>query len=195
MRICWKHRYTMGYTTDFLGYFHLSRALTEQEHAFLTAFSASRRMRLDVEALHREFGGQYGRPDVESSETVYGPDGAFFVRELPSHHSAILDSNTPPHGQPSLWCHWAPAPNTRSAIQWNGVEKFYNYVEWLQYLIDAFLDPWGIKVWGAVQWTGEDPTDCGVISVRASCVNVHYEEGSEEADGDGVTDEEMEEDM
>ncbi len=39
---------------------------------------------------------------------------------------------------------------------WNGAEKFYNYVEWLQYLIDKILAPRGYTLNGECQWFGEN---------------------------------------
>ena len=41
-------------------------------------------------------------------------------------------------------------------LEWDGGEKFYNYVEWLQVLIDKFFKPWDIKLSGTVRYKGED---------------------------------------
>lgn len=166
----------MGYTTSFRGSFDFSRSLTDDEHAFLGPFCASRRMKWDVAKLQAEFKGEHGNPFTP--EDPYGPEGAYFTFDNDQEcfkHPAVVDSNEPPAGQPGLWCMWTFSDNT---MYWNGGEKFYNYVEWLQYLIDHFFGPWGIKLNGAVQWEGEDPTDLGVISVRNNRVNVHYEDCS-----------------
>jgi hypothetical protein len=39
-------------------------------------------------------------------------------------------------------------------------------VEWLDYLIENFLEPWGIKVNGEVEWQGEERDDRGLIVVK-----------------------------
>lgn len=52
----------------------------------------------------------------------------------------VLNHNKPPEGQPSLWCDWVPTPDGE-AIVWDGREKFYDPIEWMQYLIDHFLKP------------------------------------------------------
>jgi hypothetical protein len=50
----------------------------------------------------------------------------------------IRDFNRPPRGQPGLWCQWIPTVDG-SAIEWNGVEKFYDSEEWMRYLIEHFI--------------------------------------------------------
>ena len=117
----------MGYTTSFRGSFEFSRELTEQEHAFLSAFYASRRMKWDVAKLQAEFGGKHGNPFTP--EDPYGPEGAYFTfdnDESCFQHPAVLDCNAPPTGQPGLWCHWRPSMNS---LSWDGGEKFYYYTE------------------------------------------------------------------
>lgn len=59
-----------------------------------------------------------------------------------------------PSAQGSYNCQWRPAPD-RMSIVWDGEEKFYCYVEWLQCLIDNFLILWGYVLNGAVQWQGD----------------------------------------
>jgi hypothetical protein len=61
-----------------------------------------------------------------------------------------------------LWCKWEP-DDTGEYIGWEGGEKFYDYVEWLQYLIDHFLKPWGIAIAGVVRYQGERKDDFGVV--------------------------------
>ncbi len=164
----------MGYTTSFRGSFEFSRSLTKEEQTFLNTFSASRRMKWDVAKLQATFCGKHGNPFTPSDP--YGPEGAFFTFDNDEecyNHPAVVNYNKPPTGQPGLWCLWTCNENT---LYWSGGEKFYNYVEWLQYLIDTFFSPWGITLDGAVQWEGEDPTDLGVISVRHNRIQVHYEE-------------------
>ena len=48
---------------------------------------------------------------------------------------------------------------------WDGNEKFYSYIEWLEYLIDKVLAPRGYVVNGEVTWGGEDRRDTGKITV------------------------------
>lgn len=53
-----------------------------------------------------------------------------------------------------------------TTIVWDGCEKFYFYIEWLEYLIENFLKPWGYKLNGSVSWRGELFSDIGVITVE-----------------------------
>jgi len=77
----------------------------------------------------------------------------------------ILDHNKPPKGQPGLWCHWVPTEDGMG-IEWDGGEKFYDYTEWIRYLIHHFLAPAGYVLNGEVEWQGEDPSDIGKIVVK-----------------------------
>jgi hypothetical protein len=59
-----------------------------------------------------------------------------------------------------------------TAIEWDGGEKFYYYIEWITYLIDNFIGPWGYVLNGTVQWYGEDRDDIGMIIIKDNTVSV-----------------------
>jgi hypothetical protein len=84
---------------------------------------------------------------------------------------SVVDGNNEPVGQPGLWCGWT-INEEGDTILWDGVEKFYNYIEWLQYLIDSFFGPWGYLLNGSIRWRGEEFDDCGVITVEDNVVTV-----------------------
>ena len=67
------------------------------------------------------------------------------------------------------YCQWAPTKNG-DALEWDGNEKFYQYTEWLEFLLAAFLSPWGYIVNGDVTWQGEEVGDVGVLSVKNNVV-------------------------
>lgn len=85
---------------------------------------------------------------------------------------SIADYNSPPEGQPGLWCQWVPSEDG-TEIVWNGAEKFYYYVEWIDFLVEKFLKPWGYKVNGRVEWSGEEQGDIGVIEVIDNVVDAY----------------------
>lgn len=150
----------MGYTTDFEGHFKVSPPLSEAHAEYLTAFSETRRMKrnADVVAL---------RPDPlrEAVGLPVGVDGEFYVGDTRDAGTDVIDGNSPPSTQPGLWCQWIPDPDDPSVIRWDYVEKFYEYIDWMNYLLEAFLKPWGYTVNGEVRWRGEDFNDMGVINV------------------------------
>ncbi len=45
---------------------------------------------------------------------------------------SIINFNRHPKGQLDLSCQWT-VNEARTAILWSGMEKFYSYVEWLEY--------------------------------------------------------------
>ena len=158
----------MGYTTDFEGKFNLDRALLPEHSAYLAAFSNTRRMKRDAAAVADivdELRDDAGLP--------VGDDGGYFVGAGGLHgqdcSSDVVAYNLPPNGQPGLWCQWEPDEG-RTAIEWNGAEKFYSYVEWLEYLIEHFIGPWGYELNGEVAWQGEEPDDRGVLCVKGNKV-------------------------
>jgi len=73
--------------------------------------------------------------------------------------------NETPKNIPSLWCQWVPTKDG-TGIEWDGNEKFRNYVEWLKYILYNFLQPWGYELNGEVQWQGESCGDTGKIVVK-----------------------------
>lgn len=74
--------------------------------------------------------------------------------------------------QPGLWCQWVIEQETDEngeeiqKLVWDENEKFYNYVEWLKYLINHFFERWGVKLNGKIKWSGEEPSDVGIIIVK-----------------------------
>jgi hypothetical protein len=74
-------------------------------------------------------------------------------------------------GVPGYYCQWVPTEDG-DGIEWDGGEKFYEYIAWLEYLIGKFLVPWGYTLNGTVEWIGEDRSDVGMITVVDNVVSV-----------------------
>ena len=51
---------------------------------------------------------------------------------------------------PGIWCQWIINSNGR--LLWSGGEKFYFYIEWLQYLIDEYFKPQGYELNGKINY-------------------------------------------
>lgn len=76
--------------------------------------------------------------------------------------------------QPGLCCQWIVKEDEggNQVLMWDGGEKFYNYVEWLKYLIVHFFEKWNVKLNGEIEWAGEDINDRGKIVVKDNVVKV-----------------------
>jgi hypothetical protein len=135
----------MGYTTNFDGQFKLNKTLDLETYQFLTKLSTTRRMKRAVDA-------KYG---VEGEFYVDG--GGFLAQDREDN---ILNYNSPPSTQPGLWCHWIPTEDG-NYIEWDEGEKFYYYVEWIEYIIEKILIPRGYSLTGEVAWEGEEQGDIG----------------------------------
>lgn len=149
----------MGYHTDFRGDFTLSRELTAKEAKYLKQFSRTRRMGRTVTKL----------PLIPQDHAIgtWGVEGEFYCEDTKNSgqndHPSIIDHNRPPSTQPSLWCQWVPGASLNK-IEWDGREKFYDYIPWIRYIQKNILDRWGVKIIkSTVEWFGEEDDDRGAI--------------------------------
>jgi hypothetical protein len=146
----------MGYSTDFYGQFNVTPTLKAEDVEYLTKFSETRRMARKV-------------------DEKYGVEGEFYVDGKgyagQGDDDTIIDHNRPPKTQPGLWCQWIPTEDGK-AIEWDGGEKFYDYVEWIEYLIKKILAPRGYVLNGEVEWQGEERGDIGKIVIKDNVVQV-----------------------
>lgn len=153
----------MGYQTDLYGTLKLNRQLTVDEKNFLEKLATTRRMARNIEG--------------------YGVEGEFYVDDeahgMGLGDPTVIEHNTPPKTQPGLWLQWVPTEDGMG-IEWDGNEKFYNYVEWLQYLIDSVF-PYIVKegdeplvLNGEIEWEGEESGDLGRIVVKDNIIDVKH---------------------
>ena len=153
----------MGYTTDFNGTFKLNKPLDLDTHGFLVKLNETRRMLRDSAKLKAKTG------------IDYGIDGEFFVNgdgfAGQDDDDTVLDHNRPPRTQPGLWCQWRPNDNG-TGIAWDGGEKFYNYIAWIEYIINKVLKPKGYELTGCVQWRGENFDDIGTILIKNNVMTI-----------------------
>jgi hypothetical protein len=143
----------MGYTTDFEGEFRTDRPVDKKTYDILEGLNQTRRMK------------RSGLP------AEYGVDGEFYFEDEENYGQShtpkmgtIVNYNEPPSTQPSLWCQWRIDEHAQ-IIEWDGGEKFYNYIEWIKYIVEKVLKPAGYVLNGKVEWQGEDSNDAGVIEV------------------------------
>ena len=170
----------MGYSTEFYGeFFKVTPILSKAHRDYLEKFSYIRHMKRDVKKL----------VDVKDDfrEAVGlspGIDGEFYVgscidsncgQGFPGHgrDDSILEYNYNPQSQPGLWCQWTPNEEG-DTIEWDGGEKFYGPEEWLQYIIDSFIKPWGYVLNGETEWQGDDRDDMGLIIVKDNVLEIKH---------------------
>jgi hypothetical protein len=149
----------MGYTTEFFGEIAVEPPLSAAEIAYLRKFSKTRRMKSALGPYYVDRAGDFGQ----------------------AHDDSVLDYNTPPDGQPGLWCQWVPTKDG-SYIEWNEAEKFYTGAEWMKYLIEHFIgqDPLaqrmpfltGHTCNGEIEAQGEDSDDRWKLIVKDNRVYV-----------------------
>ena len=161
----------MGYTTYFSGEFTFNKPVTEELKTFINKFSDTRRMIRDNSKIKEIF------PNWR--ELCFNGDlgvgGAYFVGGYgfagQREDDSIINYNSAGN-QPGLWCQWII--NDNDELVWDGGEKFYHYVEWLEYLIEHFFAPLGCVLNGDVYYEGEDSDDFGRIIVNDNFVKISY---------------------
>jgi hypothetical protein len=167
----------MGYRTDFSGTLTLSKELTKEQLTFVNSLSETRRMSRDNTKLLELYKGEHGYPNADKTNAneVYGLNGEYFVGGTgdggQDYDDSIIDYNTPSESQPGLWCNWMVEG---TELEWDGGEKFYYYVEWLNYLVHHCFNPWGVKLNGKIMFRGEEMIDVGVIRVVNNNIEVEY---------------------
>jgi len=147
----------MGYTTEFEGSFKIDQPVDNETAILLKGLANTRRMKRNIKGY-----GIDGEFYIEGEDVLYG--------EGKNKYLTIVDYNTPPSTQPGLWCQWELQDDNQT-IMWDGAEKFYNYVEWIEYIIKSILEPRGYIVNGEVKWFGEDRHDNGKIIIKNNIVN------------------------
>lgn len=161
----------MGYTTEFEGRLTFPRPLAPAQVLYLQRFNGTRRMKRDeVKA------GRLPDPNRLAVGLSVGEEGGYYVGADDGNFgqtddASVLDHNNPPAGQPGLWCKWTVTDDGKH-LEWDGAEKFYAYVPWLNYLTEHFFRRWDNLPSGTIAWRGEDRSDVGVIRVTTGEVVV-----------------------
>ena len=153
----------MGYTTEFKGVFKFNHPPSEYMKKYINSFSTSRRVKRNVELIKKE------DPEWEKHcfKGELGIDGEYYIKDvnyISPNASSILNINEPPKTQPGLWCQWII--NEDGDLCGDGGDKFYNYVEWLRYLIENFFKRENLILNGKVDYQGEYDYDKGTIEIE-----------------------------
>jgi hypothetical protein len=85
----------------------------------------------------------------------------------------LLEDHQTKLQKPNYACDWE-AYGDGHAIEWNGNEKFSNSVEWIEFIIEEFLKPWGKNLNGTVRYRGEDFDDVGSIIIKDNVISILF---------------------
>lgn len=160
----------MGYTTYFSGEFQFDKPVTEELKAYINKFSETRRMIRDNDKIK----ALYPNWEELCFNGELGENGAYFIGGGENYFGDTRDASVIDHNdsgsQPGLWCQWIIDED--GELVWDEGEKFYNYTEWLEYLIEHFFAPSGYVLNGTVFYDGEESDDFGKIIVTDNVVKV-----------------------
>ena len=166
----------MGYTTWFSGKLIPNKPFSKKFIKFINDFSETRHEPRDIEKLKAKDVnwaqnclegnmGPYGLYYVGPEDTCKGVIDFESIIDLNSYTPEELAEIRKKWTAPGYWCDWHINEKT-GVVEWNDSEKFYNYIEWLKFLVDNFFEPAGYKLNGEIFWEGEEREDIGVIVVK-----------------------------
>jgi hypothetical protein len=166
-------RINMGYTTDFGGDVEVvfkDKVNRDSAAELINGLANTRRVKRDLSKVKEHL----PKPWPE-----YGKEGEFFypTNDWPwwesfgqSNEDPSVDGYTPPGNQPGTWLQWIAIPldddDTKMILEWDGGEKFYEYTDWMKYIIKRIIAPRGGVANGSIEWFGEDRDDIGIIEVK-----------------------------
>ena len=159
----------MGYTTTFKGVFKFNHPPSEYMRKYIKSFSTSRRVKRNNDLIKKE--DPYWEKYCFKGDL--GIEGEYYIKNENHNYKmtpSIMDFNEPPKTQPSLWCQWII--NEDGDLCWDGGEKFYNYIEWLRYLIDNFFIKENLILNGKIDFQGEYDDDKGTIEIENNLIKV-----------------------
>ena len=68
---------------------------------------------------------------------------------------------------PGIWLKWNIYEEEGDHyLEWTGAEKFYRYYEWLELIVEKFLEPKQIYLQGRITYSGEETVDAGLITAH-----------------------------
>ena len=126
--------------------------------SFINKFSKSERILRDPSKIRNKKAWEeysfFG--DIGKHGEYYANPGEVIREDKLDKESSIIDINKPAYDQPNKNCHWIIK---YGKLVWDGNSYFYDYVEWLEYLIEHFFKKRGYVLNGKVSWSGEDKDD------------------------------------
>ena len=186
----------MGYSTDFSGYAEFNKPLPKELCDYINGFANRRHVTRDVNIIKKMdpfwkdhcFKGDLGPEGIyylvpltlrEEQVKTYIPAGLYGKQKDGLYNNifgqladkSVINENIPPKDCPSLWCQWIISDN--GTLEWDGGEKFYEYIPWLEFLIKHFFAPDGYILNGSIQWQGDDSDDYGTIDITNNIVTAH----------------------
>lgn len=157
----------MTHNTKFTGRFYFNQKVDSYTRELLEGLSKTRRMKRDIRKLSSHL-----MIRLDEAIQKYGIEGQLYfdLRDYGQYFdNSIMDYNQPPKGQPSLWCQWELRSDSNGDyLEWDGNDKFYCYIEWIQYIIDLTKDKYELN--GTVSYINENFNDKGTINIERSTI-------------------------
>jgi len=82
-------------------------------------------------------------------------------------HEALYDCDETAKldAMPDSYLQWVPSEDLQ-ALVYDDNEKFYEYKDWLKWVLSHWIGRWGIVANGEILWSGEETDDNGILKVE-----------------------------
>lgn len=123
------------------------------------------------------------KPTKEFADLINGFSSVIINDEIVDNPNSISHPEIPTHNQPSEVCDWVIDGDKLIS---DDSDRFYEFEEWLHYLIKNFFKPNGYVLNGEASWDAED-VGYGMIVVKKNKISIQAERMYDE---DGYDDDE-----
>jgi len=151
----------MGYRIEFRGDITYSGSDEDMKIVadIMDGLSATRRVKRDM-SKHT---GELSLPMED-----YGIEGEFYFGR---DDSSVVDSNSPPSSQPSLYCGWEY--DTPGVLVWNYDEQASSPDGWIRYIVEKIISANNCVCNCEIEYRGDDWDDYGTIVVKNNVVDLY----------------------
>ena len=163
----------MGYDTYFNGEFELDRLLTDDQREFLDLWLSGDHVARDADLLKSAACSKQNLECLNLLDRLGMEPGEECVNYI-GHPNDGAETGHDPHSLPGRHCYWQISPRGATISCERG--SSFLYVEWLTYIIEHFIKPWGYTLNGEVYWDGDQNDDRGKIEVIDNVITVYDEE-------------------
>ena len=86
------------------------------------------------------------------------------LNEINKYPDECKKYTSTPDTIPNSYLQWTPTEDG-TGYEWDGAEKFYDYVHWLRWVVKHYMIPHDLVLNGKLRWQGEEIDDSGYIVV------------------------------
>jgi len=150
----------MSCDMEYRGSIEFTGAISDLEkvYAIVDGLSSTRRVKRDMSLA----------PKLTEDTNGFGVEGEFYFGD---DKTTIVNNNTPPGEQPSLYCGWMP--NALGEIYWNYEERADTVDGWICYIVEHVIKANNCVANCDIEFRGADWDLWGTVVIKDNVVEVY----------------------